>query len=217
MSGGAVAGPVEGVPGWHVPTTFPHITNFVSNPLAALLLSADLPLSVPLFPLSALGSPSSSVTQVCLSTLCCAVPHTQKPELRSRNRRGSILRSMSKHMEVRVTVVGLSGAGKSTLVEQLAQQDGSHTFISTTPTTPDEGRMELHEPSDTMRMMIWDMNGRPEARRATWSDQIERCDAVMYVIDCGDLESFDGARCHLWLKPACTPLLPPACCLLLLQ
>jgi len=124
---------------------------------------------------------------------------------------------MSKHMEVRVTVVGLSGAGKSTLVEQLAQQDGSHTFISTTPTTPDEGRMELHEPSDTMRMMIWDMNVRPEARRATWSDQIERCDAVMYVIDCGDLESFDGARCHLWLKPACTPLLPPACCLLLLQ
>ena len=51
-------------------------------------------------------------------------------------------------MEVRVTVVGLSGAGKSTLVEQLAQQDGSHTFISTTPTTPDEGRMELHEPSE---------------------------------------------------------------------
>jgi GTPase SAR1 family protein len=102
---------------------------------------------------------------------------------------------MSKHMEVRLAVVGLSRAGKSTLVEQLAQEDGNRTFITTTPTTPDEGRMELHEPSDTMRMMIWDMNGRVEARRATWYDQIERCDAVMYVFDCGDLTSLDGTHC----------------------
>lgn len=118
----------------------------------------------------------------------------QKPQLRSRNRRGSILRSMSKHMEARVVVVGLDGAGKSTLVEQLAREDGNRSFISTTPTTPDDGRMELHEPSDNMRMMMWDMNGRQEARRATWYDQIERCDAVIYVFDCGDLSSLDGAR-----------------------
>jgi hypothetical protein len=67
MSGGAVAGPVEGVPGWHVPTTFPHITNFVSNPLAALLLSADLPLSVsPSLPLPVgVGVTVELVTQVC--------------------------------------------------------------------------------------------------------------------------------------------------------
>jgi GTPase SAR1 family protein len=111
---------------------------------------------------------------------------------------------MSKHMEVRLAVVGLSRAGKSTLVEQLAQEDGNRTFVTTTPTTPDEGRMELHEPSDTMRMMIWDMNGRVEARRATWYDQIERCDAVMYVFDCGDLTSLDGTHCL-----ARTHLFPP--------
>ena len=79
------------------------------------------------------------------------------------------------------------------LVEQLAQEDGNRAFISTTPTTPDEGRMELHEPSDTMRMMVWDMNGSPAARRSTWYDQVERCDAVLYVFDCGDLGSLDGA------------------------
>jgi len=58
---------------------------------------------------------------------------TQVPELRSRNRRGSILRSMSKHIEVRNLLVGLNGAGKSTLVEQLAQKDGEHIYISTSP------------------------------------------------------------------------------------
>jgi hypothetical protein len=87
--------------------------------------------------------------------------------------------------------------------------------------------MDLHEPSDTMRMLIWDMNGRRECRRATWadqvghvfsrvappfcslfalrllqfahlfahfSDQVERCDAVMFVIDCGDRESLEEAK-----------------------
>ena len=185
--GGGAAAVSEGLPHWAVPTSFPHITNFVSAATTTILQSCR---SVEPLGLAGVlcGECLSEAGEVC----GCAL---QMPQLRSRNRRGSILRSMSKHMEARVVVVGLDGAGKSTLVEQLAREDGKRTFISTTPTTPDDGRMELHEPSDTMRMMMWDMNGRQEARRATWYDQIERCDAVIYVFDCGDLGSLDGACC----------------------
>lgn len=104
---------------------------------------------------------------------------------------GSILRTTSKTMEVRVAVLGLSGAGKSMLVEQLAQRDGHRKFISTTPITPDEGRMELHAPSDALQLSIWDSNGW---ERTTWYDQLDAYDAVLYVVDCGDLGSLDGAQ-----------------------
>jgi 50S ribosomal subunit-associated GTPase HflX len=76
---------------------------------------------------------------------------TQKPEVMQRRRRGSILRSMSKQMEERVALLGLSKAGKTTLVEQLAYADPIK--ITTTPTTPHDGSLHTHNPTDNMMMV----------------------------------------------------------------
>ena len=125
--------PSEGVP-WAVPTAFAHVTNFVSDPKTRTSHAFKLRRHVRQQRWTC--SSACSALRLLLPRTHAAPPvrvHTQVPELRSRNRRGSILRSMSKHIEVRNLLVGLNGAGKSTLVEQLAQKDGEHIYISTSP------------------------------------------------------------------------------------
>ena len=143
-------------------------------------------------------------------TVPATLPHITNwvPELRSRNRRGSILRTLNKVHEERLFLAGLSGAGKSTFLEQLVHSDP--ILITTTPATPFDGKMSLVEPSRNMRLMMWDMNGSPDSRRNTWSDQAERCTCVVFVFDCSDRASLDEAREELMAILANEKLSPTA-------
>jgi hypothetical protein len=84
-------------------------------------------------------------------TLDASDRYAQKPAVMQRRRRGSILRSMSKQMEERVALLGLSKAGKTTLVEQLAHADPIK--ITNPPTTPHDGTLHTHNPTDNMMMV----------------------------------------------------------------
>lgn len=131
---------------------------------------------------------------------------------------------MSKQMEERVALLGLSKAGKTTLVEQLAHADPIK--ITTPPTTPPDGTLHTHNPTDNMMMvslsgpasavgqwitrprltssrdvcaqMIWDMCGDEKARRGTWPDQCIMASSIMFVIDCSSPASMHVARDELY-------------------
>ena len=54
-------------------------------------------------------------------------------------------------MEERVALLGLAKAGKTTLVEQLAHADPIK--ITNPPTTPHDGTLHTHNPTDNMMMV----------------------------------------------------------------
>ena len=113
-----------------------------------------------------------------------------------RKRRGSVLRTMSKTVDVRVALLGLSGVGKTTLAEQLAHADP--VTITVTPVTPVDGHLVTHNPNSNLMMMIWDMNGEAKARRAHWPDQCVMAAAIMFCFDVSNPSSLELARDELF-------------------
>jgi signal recognition particle receptor subunit beta len=69
---------------------------------------------------------------------------------------------MSKQMEERVALLGISKAGKTTLVEQLAHADPIR--INNPPTTPHDGVLHTHNPTDNMMMVSSSESQQPVRR-----------------------------------------------------
>ncbi|KAH3760565.1 ADP-ribosylation factor 6 [Pelomyxa schiedti] len=103
---------------------------------------------------------------------------------------GHILSSLFGSREVRVVMLGLDNAGKTTILYRLKL--GEH--VSTMPSLGFNVETITFK---KVRFNVWDVGGQDKLR-TLWSHYFAGTQALIFVIDCSDIERLEIARDELW-------------------
>ncbi|KAI6247238.1 ADP-ribosylation factor-like protein 8A [Erysiphe necator] len=95
-------------------------------------------------------------------------------------------------MELNITIVGLQNAGKTSLLKVLA---GDEYTIDSTPTV---GFNMRRVTKGHVTLKCWDIGGQPRFR-TMWERYCRDVNAIVFVVDCSDMDSLPVAKDELHL------------------